>query len=100
MSCGDSAAELEYKLHVEGGEVVSCDSCDFPAPTSGFNWDPPHNVVRERPQRMLCEFCSSTMASRHTAYPSADPFTAHRAELWRIGANIFNMLKKGQSDER
>lgn len=80
---------LEYTLRDNGGEAACCDSCDFPAPLAEFRGDP------GRPSRMLCEFCSTTLASRYTEYPSADLFVQLRAETWRVAACVFNATKFG-----
>jgi hypothetical protein len=88
---------MEYELREEDGEVVKCDSCDFHAPTSGFNWAPGVKPKPEQPKRMLCEFCSTTMASRYTEYPADDLFGALRAEVWRAAACVFNMQAQGKT---
>jgi hypothetical protein len=86
---------MKFELREEHGEVVQCDSCDFPAPTAGFDWGPPFNVEHDRPQRLLCEFCCTTMASRHTAaYPHRDEYSAMRAEVWKAAAGVFHMLAR------
>jgi len=87
---------MNFKLRRENGEFVQCDSCDFPAPTAGFDWGPPFTTTRDRPQRMLCEFCCTTMASRHTESPSQDPNVRLTAEVWRAAACVYNMLKHGE----
>jgi len=84
---------LEYTLKHEDGEPVPCDSCNSRVPTSEFTWGPPFNQDHERPYRALCEFCSSTMASRHTEYQADTEFSALRAEIWKAAAASHNLLK-------
>jgi hypothetical protein len=92
---------MDFELREEGGEVVQCDSCDFPAPTAGFDWGPPFNVQHARPQRMLCEFCCTTMASRHTeAHLQRDDYSAMRAEVWKAAAGVFHMLARREPTNR
>lgn len=91
-----AALAMEFELREEGGEVVQCDSCDCPAPTAGFEWGPPFNAAHDRPHRMLCEFCCTTQASRHTEYPASDEYTRLRAEVWKAAACVFNMLERRQ----
>ena len=87
---------MKFELREEDGEVAQCDSCDFPAPTAGFDWGPPLNVERDRPQRLLCEFCCTTMASRHTEYAAYSDHERMRAEVWKAAACVFNMLAHGK----
>jgi hypothetical protein len=85
---------IEYAVHIEGGEVSECDCCASRVPTYLFR-------VGIDGRRRLCEFCSSTMASRHTEYPAMDQFSALRAEIWRAAGAVFNALderrKRGDS---
>jgi hypothetical protein len=90
----DSMA-LEYKLRDNGGETTCCDSCDSPAPTAEFDWGPPFTEKHDKPHRLLCEFCSTTMTSRYTEYPQHDAYGQMRAEVWRANAALFNALKFG-----
>ena len=83
-----------YTMKHEDGEPVPCDSCGCEAPTGEFDWPPPFMEKRDRPKRALCEFCSTTLTSRHTEYPARDEHTALRAEIWKAAACVFNMLKK------
>jgi hypothetical protein len=85
---------MNFELREEGGEVVRCDSCDFPAPTAGFDWGPPFNAEHDRPQRMLCEFCCTTMASRHTERVGYSDHERLRAEVWKAAASVFHMLAR------
>lgn len=89
---------MNYTLRHEDGEPVCCDSCHCPAPTADFNWGPPFTARHDRPKRALCEFCSTTMASRHTEYPSRDEFGELRSEIWRAAGAVFNMLKHGNPE--
>jgi hypothetical protein len=82
---------MDYVLR----EDVDCESCGFPAPTGLFARGPGTIQVPEQPLRPLCEFCATTMAGRHTEYRALDPITALEKEVWRVGANVFNMLKFG-----
>lgn len=84
---------MEYAMRQEDGESVECDSCGSVAPTGEFDWGPPYTEKHDRPHRMLCEFCSTTMTSRYTEHPSRDEYTALRAEIWKAAACVFNMLK-------
>lgn len=84
---------MTYTMKHEDGEPVPCDSCGCEAPTGEFDWGPVHNFERPGEKRHLCEFCSTTMASRHTEYPARDEHTALRAEIWKAAACVFNMLK-------
>jgi len=86
---------ITYELMREHGETLVCDSCASPAPLSEFAWGPPFSVQRQRPQRLLCQFCSTTMASRHTELPGSDEFSALRAEIWRAAGAVFNAMKHG-----
>lgn len=85
----ETAGEPRFNIRHEDGEVVQCDSCNYPAPTAEFDAGP----GAQHPRRMLCDFCCSTMASRHTEYPSADLYANLRAEVWRAAACVYNMLK-------
>jgi hypothetical protein len=91
---------MAYKLREEHGEPVPCDSCDYPAPTSEFDWGPPFTETHARPHRLLCQFCATTMAGRHTRYETRmDGATLlQRAETWRAAANVYNMLKHPPHD--
>lgn len=84
---------MEYELRHEDGEAVRCDSCGSEAPTGEFDWGPPYTEKHDRPKRMLCEFCSTTMASRYTEHTAGDEYTALRAEIWKSAGCVFNMLK-------
>lgn len=84
---------MVYKIRHEDGEVVPCDSCGSVVPTDEFDWGPPFTAKHERPTRALCEFCSTTMASRYTGGARDDEYRALRAEIWRAAACVFNMLK-------
>ena len=86
---------LEYTLRVSDGELDCCDSCDSAAPTAEFDWGPPYTAKHDKPHRLLCEFCSTTMASRYTEYPTYDEQGWLRAEIWRAAASVFNKLKHG-----
>jgi len=80
---------MKYVMRADGGEAVECDSCNFQAPLAEFLGGP------GMPARLLCEFCSTTLASRYTEYPSADLFLQLRAETWRAAACVFNAAKFG-----
>ena len=84
---------MKIELREEDGEVVQCDSCNCDAPTSGFDWRDLPNVERDRPLRMLCEFCCTTMASVHTREGPhlRDDYGGMRAEVWKAAACVFNM---------
>ena len=82
---------LVYEFHQEDGEIVCCDSCGFEAPTHGFDWGPPYSEKHDRPKRDLCEFCSATLAGRHTRYSYDDLFSMLRAEIWKASAAAVNM---------
>lgn len=85
-----------YTMKHEDGEPVPCDSCGCEVPTGEFNWAPGSICsveVHDRPTRALCEFCSTTMASRNTEYPTRYEVTELRAEIWKAAACVFNMLK-------
>lgn len=86
---------IDYKPMTEHGEPLRCDSCESTAPLSGFNWPPGVTPKPEQPQRLLCQFCSSTMASRYTEYPCTDTQGYLRAEVWRAAGAVFNALKHG-----
>jgi hypothetical protein len=87
--------DREYKIRDNGGEPATCDCCNFPAPTAEFDWGPPFTAKHHRPCRLLCEFCSNTMASRYNEYPPGDEYGLIRAEVWRANAALFNALKFG-----
>lgn len=84
---------MEYRIRREDGDVVVCDSCGCEAPTGEFDWGPPFTEKHNRPHRMLCKFCATTMASRHTKHPERDEYAALRSEIWKAAACVFNMLK-------
>jgi predicted RNA-binding Zn-ribbon protein involved in translation (DUF1610 family) len=86
---------LEYKLRDNGGEPATCDCCGFPAPTAQFDWGPPATAKHDRTCRLLCEFCSTTMASRYNEYPQGDEFGLLRGEMWRAAACVFNAMRFG-----
>jgi hypothetical protein len=86
---------LEYKFRDSDGETESCDSCGFRAPTAEFDWGPVFPAKHAKPFRLLCEYCSTTMASRYTEYPQTDEYGLFRAETWRASACLFNALKFG-----
>ena len=83
----------DFIVRRERGETLQCDSCNMPVPTAEFDWGPPFSVVREHPKRLLCDFCCSTMASRHTEYPARDEYSVMRAEIWKAAAGVFHMIK-------
>lgn len=87
--------DREYKLRDNGGEVADCDCCNFPAPTAEFEFGPPFTAKHDKPYLLLCEFCSTTMASRYNEYPQADLYGQLRGETWRAAACVFNALKFG-----
>lgn len=92
---------MKYELRYEGGDVVTCDSCDCEAPTYHFNWQTRVKHEPKDPYRMLCEFCSTTMASRITEYqPPTDDFDALRREVWKAAASVYNMLQRDKTDKR
>lgn len=83
----------EYRMRVEDGETVQCDSCNFPAPTAEYKWGPSAEG-KARPMRMLCEFCATTLASRHTESTSyGGDLAILRAEIWRAAACVYNMAQ-------
>lgn len=91
---------IEFKWRrEESGDVVPCVSCNCEAPTAGFDCSPSSafDAGAPKPQRMLCEFCSSTMASKRTEYWTPDPYLILRAEIWRAAGAVFNMLKHGEA---
>lgn len=81
-------SHIEYKLQTDEGEIVACDSCMMEVPTASFR-------AYNNP-RMLCEFCSTTIASRYTENPAMDDHQALRAEIWQAAACVYNMLQKGK----
>ena len=87
---------MHFELQKNGGEVVQCDSCDFPAPTADFDRCPPFNAPGRLPRR-LCEFCCTTMASRHTENPGSDDYTRLRAHVWKAAAGVFHMLNQNKT---
>lgn len=91
---------LEYKLRENDGETVCCDSCDSPAPLAEYEWGPPFMTKHDKPHRLLCEFCSTTMTSRYTEYPQHDAYGQMRAEVWRANAALFNALTFGLDGTR
>ena len=84
---------IEYKIVRDRGDIVACDSCNCEAPLCGFEWGPPFNETHDRPKRLLCEFCATTMAGNVTRFQSRDETTALRKEIWRAAASVYNMLK-------
>ena len=83
----------EYQIREEDGEPVKCDSCHFPAPTAEFRWFPSAEG-KARPMRMLCEFCATTMAGRHTEDTRyGGELAILRAEIWRAAACVYNMIQ-------
>lgn len=89
--------DSEYKIRDNGGETAPCDSCNFSAPTAEFRWAP-GTPKHERPYRLLCQFCATTMAGRYTEYPQTQINDQMRAETWRAAACVFNALKFGLDD--
>ncbi len=83
---------LKFVLREVGGEPLLCASCDYPAPTAEF--DRRQNAGESGPPRLLCEFCSTSMASRLTEVNSADRTTR---EIWKAAGSIANYLKFGGS---
>lgn len=79
--------EMTYCVRRQDGEQVRCEICDCEAPTAKFAGGHPPVV------RLLCEFCSTTMASRYTEIVSRDTEGYVRAEIWRAAANVYNLLK-------
>lgn len=77
-----------FKKRRKDGEVLPCNSCGCEVPTAEFQCGHPRGM------RLLCDFCSFTMASRYTEYPSMDEFWRLRAEIWVAAANVYNMLKR------
>lgn len=78
---------------MEEGETVTCDSCDYPAPVAEFDWTPSvkHN---RRPMRLLCEFCSTSMAANHTEFPARDEHQMIIRDIWKAAGSIANFLTK------
>jgi hypothetical protein len=82
---------IEYTVREDDGELATCDCCNCPAPVAEFPIH--HTAVIDKETRLLCKFCSYTMASRHTEYPADDLYTQLRADIWRAAAGVYNMLK-------
>ncbi len=70
----------------EDGDPVECESCGLPAPVADYS---------SVSAGSLCEFCASTLASRHIRHARGDQFTALRAEIWKAAAAVANYLKHG-----
>lgn len=86
---------MKLTLRYEDVEIVTCDSCNFPAPTAEFDTGPPIFDEPARPKRLLCEFCCKTVVSTYTKKTSYEPYEQLRAEIWRAAAGVYNMLKYG-----
>lgn len=84
---------IQYQMQYNDDEIVPCDSCGCAAPTAGFDWPPNQRAGQDRPQRMLCRFCSTTLAGRYTETPTPDPWHSMRAEVWRAAAAVYNLLQ-------
>lgn len=78
---------MPYRLRRKDGETVQCDSCNYPAPVDEFESFP----LSQRP-RLLCEFCSTSMASRITERRATTDAARLEREVWIAAANVANFL--------
>lgn len=81
-----------FRSRFDGGEQVCCASCNFPAPLTETEW-PPGSVAARHGPRLICEFCSTTMASRHTEETARTDAGRAIQETWRAAAGVFHMLR-------
>lgn len=90
---------MKYEIHKgKFGDIEACDSCGCEVPTSVFpNYGPPFD--EEKQDRLLCEFCASTLTGNYTKYSATDEFSALRTEIWKSAAAVANYIKFGGEKE-
>ncbi len=87
---------IEFKIHTDGGDPISCDSCNCEVPTHPFDWGPPFHEKHVRDKRYLCDFCASSFAGNYTSrrlYDSRDVGIWVRKELAVLVAQAVNHIK-------
>jgi hypothetical protein len=84
-----------FKLRFDSAEVIPCDSCNMPAPTDGFDWGPPYTEQHDKPQRLLCLFCATTMCGAITRHAASSPEARLVQETWKSAAAVYNLMKHG-----